>query len=865
MANTSISSYLLRQLREGYATDEEDSFCFFMCGETLVRLTHPEKKDVGHFLALLHLLWRYQRLTGVFVRPFKLGQWLKYGVYIHPDINIVLPSSVTDNYALIKGWWTISSDSNYSQYLCVTDQITQDIQDQTDIFEDCPAWSDEKILRLDIHNYNPFMTEGTSYCFLLFVCDQEEMKASFLQVMSELNEHQKALIRDRQSLVEYIYSDINRNYIDIKDPININSDELVDWLALISDNPSEEEKEVGVFIFNRVIAFCKYKSRSEFAVKNWDYDTGKKELCISFWAYEKLLMFMKKFNFFSRIEEDPDEASEPKKKKRKMNTSQEGSSEKRREFSWFSLWIKNANRGECDGLIFKPWSLLNEQNNSYKNSEKFVNFRTIDEFQGYPVTLEQCKKAFMTSHGAKCIEYWKELIEQTLCGGNVTYFDFIHKWVASVVQHPERKTKVAVIFRSQMGMGKGFIGKVLSKWFGKHFYLLSGTSPAQKFNSFIHRKKIIFMDEVSSLVGELPILNSLITEETIAIEKKGIDQKNESNLAEFIGATNEEIKIRLGEDSRRWVIIEAPTKSTSERERWKKFMSMVYDAFFDHPVYKDTGVWALMFFYLKYDIKGFIPYLHIPRTEAVKKCIEYSMNITRHWWKYIIEKKQLEPMRDPGHTLDDTLYTWSNLFSKMRFDKEFENLLGARHIKMTENTFKLQLEEVASLNYQDGQQRFKFRPWIEQYNKWTEEVPDVALTPFKGDKDTLDTFTQNLIAQMKTVRPIPGLDQYTDQEKNYIITRLTEEVRKGKPVTFNQCFYLRKGSSVSNKDIIEFDYTLYFSFCFLSLPEGFSTRPNLIERWESVSSAPGKAGVFRCKSSFGSAFFRSALLPFSKI
>lgn len=312
------------------------------------------------------------------------------------------------------------------------------------------------------------------------------------------------------------------------------------------------------------------------------------------------------------------------------------------------------------------------------------------------------------------------------------------------------------------------------------------------------------MDEVSSLVGDLPIINSLITEESIAIEQKGIDQKNESNLAEFIGATNEEIKIQLGNDSRRWVIIEAPLMSTSEREEWKDTMRAVYTDFFEDPEWKDGGAWAVMAYYLKYDIKDFVPYLHIPRTEAVKKCIEMNLPTPVLWWKYILSRRRLEPERDEGHNLDDTWWTWPRVYSRMRTDDEFSTLLGAKREKMTEAVFKEQLSTVASIRYDEASEaRFKFRPWMEQYRRWKDEVPDVALPPFYLNDETTDLFTAPLIRDMQRTRSLPGLDSYTDREKDYLITRLYKE--QTKKVTLHPSFYLRHGPSVSNKDIIEFE------------------------------------------------------------
>lgn len=805
-----IADYFLKKLKQDYSTPDHEPFCFFIYDHETIALNPPDNKYAGHFLGMLKILCANSNVSGVFVRPHKLGSWLLFGIFDQDgfDINNV-PDYARDpkDYTFIPGWWTTYGKSAEVQYLLVVHKLIETTKDQSDAFmENTNFYLNETIVRLDLDDYDPFNERDKTYCSLLFHCDLANLKYGYIDAMDELGKLQLETIHDKASLGRYIWTDINKNHIDIQDPINVDSKEITLWLSWLSIDPTQRDIETGVLILNRVISFCKRNSKTDYAVKLLEKDSGAAELVIAYWSKDHLKNYMMKFIYYTKSAEKDGEEG-PATKKRKLSDSGSGSG-RMKKFHWYDAWMESPYRGECDGKVFAPWSLKNPIKPFRLSGNEYINNRTINEFTGYNFTYEECKAAFMSKHGAKCITYFRELIERVFCGNNAQYYEFVHKWFAFIVQHPDMKTKVAIIIKSQMGAGKGFTGKVLSEFFGKHYYLLSGTSPAQKFNGFLYRKKIIFIDEASAVIGDMAILNSLITEEKVAIETKGVDQRNETNLVEFIGATNEQIRIKVGSDTRRWVIIEAPTMELTELHKWKEHMSKLYDQFFEDKVHGKTGVKALMYYYLNMDIQGFIPFLHAPKTEAIKKCMEYSLSSTIAWWKYTIERRQLEPNREAGAPLDDTFYTWNGLFNKCRTDSNFEQVYGGRKFILTEGQFKSDLESIAVINYFQTGKEFKFRPWKEQCTRWSKVYPDIPLCTAFNTSDIQDVFTQAQVEKMEKCTPIPGISTYSDKEKDYIITRLTKQLEEKDPntkIVFNTSFYSRKPSELTNKDIIEFD------------------------------------------------------------
>jgi hypothetical protein len=359
-----------------------------------------------------------------------------------------------------------------------------------------------------------------------------------------------------------------------------------------------------------------------------------------------------------------------------------------------------------------------------------------------------------------------------------------------------------------MGMGKGFISKVMQKWWGRHFYMLTGQSVAQKFNSFVHNKKFVWVDEMGACAGDIGILNSMISESTIAIEKKGVDQSNETNLVEMMGGTNNRVNFPIGNDSRRLMVVEAPTMDGSELLKWKTEMSHIYKAMLEDPNHGDLGVWALMYNYIHRDIKGFRPMLDLPRTEAIYKCIEYSLHPFHAWWKYCIENKMLDKNMNKDLALEQFSYNWPSLYNLCRTNEDFAKEYQGRKRKLVLSEFIQEMERIVCVNIDRGDHtRFFFRPWAEQIMKWNKVMPDVPIVCVDNSHLATPPNVQIIIKRIEEFSPIPGLSVFADSEKDYVISQLVKTLEEHVPqkkVVLNGTVILRKTANYPNKDIVEF-------------------------------------------------------------
>lgn len=821
-----VVNFILGEILPNYISTDPEPFVHFDYDGERYCLNPPLLEQTGHFLACLKYLQLFSNILGFYVRPWKLPVFYPTAIF---DVGQVSGHNVPVRESRPKHQWFSGSylETPGPNNLLVVFEEVERRNAVVRFFRDIKqAQVEHSVYRLDIEKYNPYAKTLTSYCTVLFpaVLDFSNinyLKRGMTEMSYQVNNVIRSHIKDKKTLLEYIYSDINKNFIDVNDTFNIDSQEFRIWLLMLSDHPDDKEKNAGVLLINRVLAFCKTPSKPQYGVKTYDEESG---VHIVYWNKEGVMNLFQRF-YFTEIKESYDDEGEqdiedelelngPPTKKRKRSSNNKKKKSRTVKISWFNVWHQsNQYRGEVNGVVFEPWSLnappLIEV---YPSAKEYINFRKINEFRGWPVTKEECRRAYATAHGMRCVERFEDLMKRVFCGNNRTYWEFIFYWIAWILQKPGSKTQVAIIIRSQMGMGKGFIGKIFRKWFGEHYYFLSGGAVSQKFNSFLHRKKMIFMDEVKSCVGDPTVLNSLVTEPTMAVERKGIDQGNETNLCEFFGATNDPITLKVGDDTRRWLIIEAPTMEQSELLEWRRQMSQTYRDFFEHPEYKDDGVWALYFYFLEMNIAGFTPFLDIPKTEAVKKMIEASLHPVHAWWKYILEHRQLQMNMDPNAPIEISNWTWPELYKKLRLDQQWDNIYAYK-AKMTEAEFREQLLRVADIQIapmQPGvtQTQFKFHKWVVQEHKWYRVFPDVALLHNFKDPGDQDVFTRAIYDKIRTTTPIAGLNDYTDMEKNYIITRLTQKLTD--KITLNPSVYSdqRKSSGLANKDIIEF---IYFS------------------------------------------------------
>jgi hypothetical protein len=152
-----------------------------------------------------------------------------------------------------------------------------------------------------------------------------------------------------------------------------------------------------------------------------------------------------------------------------------------------------------------------------------------------------------------------ELLRDGICKGVIPHYEYLLNWQAYGIQRPGRPGQTAIVMRGREGTGKGVAAKGYGRLFGSHF--LHVTNPKHltgHFNAHLLHCSALFADE-SFFAGDRQhenILKTLITEETLLIEPKGVNPFQVRNCIHLMMASNSDWVVPAGADARRFFVVD---------------------------------------------------------------------------------------------------------------------------------------------------------------------------------------------------------------------------------------------------------------------------------------------------------------------
>jgi hypothetical protein len=214
-------------------------------------------------------------------------------------------------------------------------------------------------------------------------------------------------------------------------------------------------------------------------------------------------------------------------------------------------------------------------------------------------------------------------IFRVICSSDRRAFDYAVAWLAYAVQHPERQAEVAIVLQGGRGSGKGTLGRWFRDLFGMHgMHIQHPRHLTGNFNAHLQTCLAMFVDE-AFFVGDRAgngVLKSLITEDQMTIEKKGIDVTSVRNRLKIIMATNEDHAILAGDDERRYFVLRVSDVKKGDHDYFGKL-----NAWWD-----SGGKEAFLGYLLEYDLAGF-NIRKVPNTEALEQQKLYSLAPLDAW------------------------------------------------------------------------------------------------------------------------------------------------------------------------------------------------------------------------------------------
>ena len=245
-----------------------------------------------------------------------------------------------------------------------------------------------------------------------------------------------------------------------------------------------------------------------------------------------------------------------------------------------------------------------------------------------------------------------------LCNHDENVYDYFIKWIAQMVQYPHIKT-IMPTFISGEGSGKGTLFKLFEKMLGNE-KVFETTNPSRDvwgdFNGMMCNCFLVNLNELSkkdTMEAEGKI-KGLITDNTLAINQKGIPQYKIKSYHRFITTTNKEEPINSTNGDRRNLIIRS---SDEKKGDYIYFETM-------HKYLEDNDVIRTCYDYFK-GIEGMDKFkdISIPQTEYQTNLKELSKSPIEQW----LESFTREHMNDSkeciellGTEIYELFKHWSN-------------------------------------------------------------------------------------------------------------------------------------------------------------------------------------------------------------
>lgn len=222
-------------------------------------------------------------------------------------------------------------------------------------------------------------------------------------------------------------------------------------------------------------------------------------------------------------------------------------------------------------------------------------------------------------------------IRDVICAGNDEHEQWLHNWIAGLLQAPGEHGWVAPVLKGGQGTGKGFFAhNQLGGMFRDRNYchLTVPEHLTSDFNSHLEDKVLVFADE--AVWGQAKVANrlkGLITETDIMINRKHVPQENQKSCLHIIIASNHERPIPVERDDRRLFVLQV---SEAFKQQNDHFEMLRWEL--DHA----GGRAAMLDYFSRLEVNWSM--LKTPPESAAKREMKAaSLDPETEWWQEVLD------------------------------------------------------------------------------------------------------------------------------------------------------------------------------------------------------------------------------------
>jgi hypothetical protein len=163
---------------------------------------------------------------------------------------------------------------------------------------------------------------------------------------------------------------------------------------------------------------------------------------------------------------------------------------------------------------------------------------------------------------------WLQFLHDIICNGSNTHYDYLLGWLAHMIQKPQEQSEVALVMRGDEGIGKGFFAKRFGELLGPCYRRIGNPKHLTgNFNSHLDQMIAVFVDEAffAGNPEHARSLRGLVTEDSMMVEPKGIDAREEKRYFRIIMASNDDWVVPAGMQDRRYFVLDVPSTYKEDR------------------------------------------------------------------------------------------------------------------------------------------------------------------------------------------------------------------------------------------------------------------------------------------------------------
>ena len=304
-------------------------------------------------------------------------------------------------------------------------------------------------------------------------------------------------------------------------------------------------------------------------------------------------------------------------------------------------WLSHPQRKQYRQIVFAP------------NEEFPPDIRNL--WRGFPFEPKKGNCSLYLDH-----------VKKNICKNNLVKYDYLIKWMAFGVQHPDEHGHVSVVISGLKGVGKNVFAEGYSNLFGQHGIVVTQSEQITgHFNSHLRDKIVLVADEAFFVhsKSQEQILKSLITGKEIQIEAKGVNVETARNLLHIIVLGNSEWLVRATGDERRFFVLRCGNEQIEKYEYFQNIVNQLR-----------RGGYAALLYHLLYeiDLRDF-NVRNVPKTDELREQMMASAEGAKNLWQEILMRGET-PGRlqkdDTVHARPTEILDWA----RKQHVKEWQNL-----------------------------------------------------------------------------------------------------------------------------------------------------------------------------------------------